>query len=183
MPPIMPLCIPVQQTTEEVPTSKNRKFCYGCFRESTPEPPLLQCQKCRIALFCTRDCQKHVHPYHKQSCLENTLLAKMHAYYQTLNGVQCLRQLQTALFTPYREAEKDKSTALNFVFAMSRIRSQLINYCVGQGKSGHFGGFDDEDEEDGLGMEIGEFGLQLHQTAMRCFMSTDKMRELWASFR
>ena len=44
--------------------------CSGCGKkESEAEKKLKTCSRCRVAMYCTRDCQKKDHKVHKKVCV------------------------------------------------------------------------------------------------------------------
>lgn len=153
---------------ENSPNLNYQKFCYGCFRPGTttssgssPNPtktsrPLLQCQKCQIALFCGRDCQKTAWTYHKRSCVGNEVLASENARIATLDGVvDCLHELQTVFF------RGERTGCHTFALLLNRIRTLLIKYYVVEGKSGFGGGFFGFGEDGGIIILVGRWRIFL----------------------
>lgn len=45
------------------------RLCRNCNRME-PEVKLMQCARCKHIFYCSRECQKANHPYHKESCKE-----------------------------------------------------------------------------------------------------------------
>eukprot|EP01084_Bolivina_argentea_P248377 415443_1 len=62
---LMPSTDLVNSILKELTSMENNKWCYQCFK---CQHVLLQCSKCKLAKYCSVECQTNNWKYHKNSC-------------------------------------------------------------------------------------------------------------------
>lgn len=161
-----------------------RRYCYNCFASKTN---LLQCQRCKIAMFCNRDCQKAAHKYHRLCCVENEELQTLHAQVNQLSCYDAVCTLETLM--------RQGAPTPIFAILLNRIRSTLIHNGVLASKcntASHDPSFSSRDQQgslDEISYELGadgdDIGFSLHSMSRVSFLSSERshalLRGLWAA--
>lgn len=91
-----------------------KRFCYNCFKaESFVDKSscdtqsrekvvsnLKTCSKCKIAVFCSRECQVAAHEFHKKACKAAENYDKIDARISRWTGAQCAQFLRALIAQP-----------------------------------------------------------------------------------
>ena len=127
-------------------------WCYGCFKEMK-RSEANRCSKCRVAMFCSRDCQKKCHPYHQVSCRVPNLEGV-----KALRGSQVLHLLQQQF---HGGGPRPETACL-----LARMRSLLVCAYSSSRKEA-------KEARKSLGDDLNDIGLELH-TMARIFMPSEE---------
>eukprot|EP00928_Gymnodinium_smaydae_P082678 TRINITY_DN65984_c0_g1_i1.p1 TRINITY_DN65984_c0_g1~~TRINITY_DN65984_c0_g1_i1.p1 ORF type:complete len:661 (+),score=98.18 TRINITY_DN65984_c0_g1_i1:69-1985(+) len=151
--------VKVSKTSEASQSEEKTLWCYGCFKECpSPTRSLQRCSKCGVAVFCSRECQRQVFPFHKLSCgvPEKEKVS-------ALRGDRVLAALQRE----FGGAGPSPHTAL----LLARIRELLILRYEGGRK-----------EKKLLGVDPDDVGMELHTMARVFFPSEAHCVQYYSMF-